>query len=394
MNEGSHERTSMLLTVFNYSVLAQGANFPNGGMWVFGSHGLKIFNIDGSTMYKHSSPDDICPASDNEGTSIHECRSFSDTVSDGVNYVWTTSNSRSGAQVEAFNLRDGELAGVFPTCTGPRGLTYLPWRQEVWFRCVSPNENDEDDESGYWDSFSTTSITENFPEISLKSDLPHFNDTAYGKPVFAQHANVAYSSDYRSNVVHKVDLNARIPLKNITIPNANGGWDIAYNPINKHVFMRTYVCCSCGTETSDVQQCREYRGTVHQDPVIVLTGPNANPNETQIGSCDSNCANSLADTIGVVEIDTLTDEIVGYHKNHLGFGASAVHMSPDAEYMVLMSVSGPNAPPARQNIRLLKPAANGAKSVSMSQWFCLTWHEGLISNFLFGSLFVDSLQGY
>ena len=75
---------------------------------------------------------------------------------------------------EAFNLRDGELAGVFPTCTGPRGLTYLPWRQEVWFRCVSPNEDDEDDESGYWDSFSTTSITENFPEISLKSERSIF----------------------------------------------------------------------------------------------------------------------------------------------------------------------------------------------------------------------------
>lgn len=334
---------------------ASSVNFPHGGLWVFGSHGLKIFSADGSKLLRHSEPKDICPLNDNNE---YNCRSFSDVISDESRYVWTAADNRGSARVEVFDLDNGNLVGSFPTCSGARGFQFLPKRREVWFRCTTPHAGDPDGESGYWDSFSTTSLGQHFPEVALRSDLPQFNDTSYGKPAFIEDAGIGFASDYRTNVIHKVDLNARKPLANITIPLASGGWDIVYSPLNEHLFMRTYVCCTCGGEDKDQKECQQYRGGVHADPVIVLTGPSANPSEEQIGACGRHCDNSAADTIGVAEVDTKTGAIIGYHKNSIGLGSSAVHLSPNAEYIVLMSTAG-----APGNIRLIKPGVNGAMSV-------------------------------
>ena len=327
-------------------------------MWIFGNHGLSIYSTDGSTELKKIPPEDICPV-DDEGQA--SCRSFNEIVSDYSKYAWTTADSRSGANVEIFDLDNGDHVGSFPTCTGARGFHFLPKRNEIWFRCTAPHVGDPDGESGYWDSFSTASIGSHFPEISLKRELSHHNETSYGQPVFLEERGIGYSTDFENGVVHKVDLDAREPLSNITIPNASGGWDMTYSPANEHIFLRTYVCCTCGGPDKDLENCIEYRGGVHADPVIVLTGPSANPMETQIGACGRHCDNSLADVIGVAEIDTKTDTVVGYHKNSIDLGASLVDVSPNGEFIVLVSTPG-----APANIRLLQPGANGQVSVCSS----------------------------
>ena len=343
-------------------------------------------------------PEDFCPI-DDEGNP--ECRSYNEIVSDYGKYAWTTANSRSGTNVEIFDLDYGHHVGSFPTCSGPRGFHFLPNRQEIWFRCTAPHTGDPDGESGYWDSFSTTSISSHFPEISLNQALPHSEETSYGQPVFLEERGIGYSSDYGNGVLHKVDLIDRVPLSNITIPNASGTWDMTYSPTNQHIFVKTMVCCTCGGPDKDLENCVEYRGGVHADPVIVLTGPSADPTQTQIGACGRFCDNSLADNIGVAEINTRTDTVVGYHKNSLGFGAASVYLSPNGEYVVLVS---PRGTPA--NIRLVKPGANGQPSVrsayvviafsrnSSSLVVCSLSLSQELTDFLSSFFSPDAIQGH
>lgn len=219
---------------------------------MFGNAGLKIFTADGSKILKHLPAKEVCPL-DSQGEA--SCRSFSELVSDEQNYIWTTSDSRSGYQVEVFDLKTGELAGILPTCQAPRGLTYLPSRQEVWFRCTSIHPTDPDGESGHWDSFSTTSIGANFPEVKLFSNLPNFNETRWGTAAFDSNTGIGYSSDYSNNVIHKVDLSTRTPLEAIQLEETlNGSWDMVYSPMNQHLYAKTYVRCTCGGPDKDLDE--------------------------------------------------------------------------------------------------------------------------------------------
>ncbi|KAL3935733.1 MAG: hypothetical protein SGARI_002850, partial [Bacillariaceae sp.] len=285
----------------------------NGGMWVFGAHGLKIFTADGSLMLRDQPASAICPKNE-EG--MPECTGFDYLTSDGQKYVWTAANSRQPF-VEAFDASTGDFVGRFETCDRTRDMKYLPKRDEMWLRCGRVNEQDGDRKSGHWDYFKTNSISTNYPEISLKESDPSFNETSWGRAIYRDDVGTAYTTDWRGGaVVHKVDLDSKTPVGNITLP-------------------LTAVCCTCGSPGADAEECQAYGDDVHMDNVTVLTGPSANADILQVGGCGAGCAGSPADTVGIYEIDTKTDTIVATHPGTTGFGVGDPIVTPNGKCIVM-----------------------------------------------------------
>ena len=59
--------------------------------------------------------------------------------------------------------------------------------------------------------------------------------------------------------LYKIDLSKRVALDSFNIPLAYGGYEVAYSKVNKHVFVRASVCCTCGFEGSDLgEDCGRY----------------------------------------------------------------------------------------------------------------------------------------
>jgi len=73
------------------------------------------------------------------------------------------------------------------------------------------------------------------------------------------------------------------------------------------------------------------------------------------GTCGDGCEGSPADTLGVLEFDTVSEEFVGSHTPKSGFG-STPEASPDGQYIVLFANDG------GKNLRVLRAGSNGAAS--------------------------------
>lgn len=91
---------------------------------------------------------------------------------------------------------------------------------------------------------------------------------------------------------------------------------------------------------------------------MVKTGPSKSDQE-QIGVCSGGCEGTRADTIGVVEFDTVNKVFVDNHniKEGTGWGADPVS-SPDGKWIVLLGNDG------GQYVRLLQAGTNGESSKS------------------------------
>lgn len=73
------------------------------------------------------------------------------------------------------------------------------------------------------------------------------------------------------------------------------------------------------------------------------------------GTCGLTCEGTAADTLGVLEFDTVSERFLGGHQPKIGFGATP-QASPDGKYIVLFANDG------GQNVRVLRAGENGAKS--------------------------------
>jgi hypothetical protein len=82
----------------------------------------------------------------------------------------------------------------------------------------------------------------------------------------------------------------------------------------------------------------------------------------QIGVCSGGCEGSRADTLGVVEFDTVNKVFVGNHniKEGTGWGADPVS-SPDGKWIVLLGNDG------GQYVRVLEAGKNGESSVRIPE---------------------------
>jgi len=74
-----------------------------------------------------------------------------------------------------------------------------------------------------------------------------------------------------------------------------------------------------------------------------------------IGKCGHSCEGSPADTLGVLEWDTKSKEIIGYHMNSLGFAADP-YIDPRGRYLVVFANNGD------REAAIIKTGKNGESS--------------------------------
>jgi len=125
-----------------------------------------------------------------------------------------------------------------------------------------------------------------------------------------------------------------------------GLYDLAFSPKNGHMFARSEVCCTCGFEGADTFECGRY-GSLN----ITVEG------KTMEGQCGRHCQGGPADTVGVIEIDTNTDTVVGTHKFAGTAPVYAPIASPDGELVILFGLDG------GKTVELLETGESGQKSV-------------------------------
>merc|ERR1712050_14841 len=185
-----------------------------------------------------------------------------------------------------------------------------------WLRCASQSGEHQ----GEMDVFSSAALGTDYKPTFM-------NDTSrpYGRiTVHSSMGPYGYISQYDNNVISEIDLSSREVSNRYEIPQAFGSYDLTYSPKNQHMFARARVCCACGFEGADVATCGT-RYSSEAEMVIVQLGQFADANP-QNGTCGNSCEGTSADTIGVVEFDTVSKSIVGTHniKAGTGFGADPV----------------------------------------------------------------------
>mmetsp|Transcript_5851 Transcript_5851/g.12327 ORF Transcript_5851/g.12327 Transcript_5851/m.12327 type:complete len:322 (-) Transcript_5851:65-1030(-) len=321
-------------------------------MWHFSPDGLSIYSPGGELLKQHPKKM-LCPETVSwDGTPTDDCYYFS-YASDGHRYVWAGSMA-GDHHVQAFNIDTGDYAGYLDTCSTPLDMEYHPVRQEMYVRCAQ--EDTDGGNPGEIDVFSSATLSSDLPMVS-------FNATRrpYGR--LAIHSSMGpygYSLAYDQSYITELDLSSKTVSGTYEIPDAYGGYDTAFSPVNKHLYFRSRVCCTCSSEEfvnddPDVASCG--RGGSN---VTVKTGPSRS-DDIKHGVCSSSCEGSRADTIGVVEFDTVHKVFVDNHniKEGTGWGAD-VMASPDGKWIVMLGNDG------GQYVRLMKAGKNGESSVSAS----------------------------
>lgn len=345
--------TTAILALFATGTRAAGdlevsmSNVPvrrlNTHMWMFGENGVSIFTPDGSKEVKTIPPERVCKnVTSDDGSSRVRC-DFNDVVSDGNKYVWA-SVARGVPKIDVFRIDTGDIVGSFGTCGNPRDLDYHPLREEIWVHCAEYSNISQ----SHLDVFSATA-----PAAPIVSSITMHDNTnlrSWGKlKTHAALGDVAYSTVTGYPTLFKIDTAERRVLREVDLrgdnPKFYGVYDIAFSPVNGHIYARTEVCCTCGFLGADTLECGRY-GSKN----ITIGG-----NLTE-GQCGKHCRGGPTDTIGVIEFDTNTDTIVGTH----GFvGSAPVYApfsSPDGEYTILFGLDG------GQKVDILRAGNSGEKS--------------------------------
>lgn len=234
----------------------------------FHRKGLAIYTADGKELKKTVDPERICLDKpgyvSTSGWNSH-CR-FYDVVSDGKKYVWAAV-SRGVSKINVFDIDTGDIVGAFETCADPSGLEYHALRDEVWVRCY--DVDDDSEEKTLLDVFSASS-----PSVNVQTDILWRTDglSSRGVSVIDKTlGDVGFLTDRDLPYLFKIDLSEKKILDRIAFPEAHGLYESAYSSVNKHVFVRSQVCCTCGSPSADRESCGRGSGSL----VNVTTGPNA-----------------------------------------------------------------------------------------------------------------------
>merc|ERR1712207_81691 len=141
----------------------------------------------------------------------------------------------------------------------------------------------------------------------------------YGRMVtHSSLGNIGYATQYDANVLTKFDLSSKEVRETIELMDgAEAAYDFEYSPVSKHLYIQSRVCCAAG--------------------------------------CGRGCEGSEADTIGVMEFDTVSGQFIGSHNSLKGNGVSPL-TSPDGKYIVLLPYDG------GETVRLLMAGTNGQES--------------------------------
>lgn len=301
-------------------------------MWIFSAEGVAIYSPDGRQRLKSLTADDL---------DCGESCFYFDVVTDGRRYVLANALHSTPNRVDVFSIETGDYLGGVATCSTPLDLDYLPNRDELWVRCAGSSD------SSHLNVFPLSALT-----TSALSEVRLTNSRSYGYAVFhSSLGNFGYATVNDANVLYRIDLAHRETVANFTLDNAHSAYDMTYSPANKHIFLRSRVCCTCGFDSADAPSCGRFGGTTGLD---IQTGPSAGRNDLN-GTCGVGCEGSLADTIGVMEFDTVSLTFVANHQPLVGYGATP-EASPDGRYVVLFANDG------GQNLRVLRAGSNGEPS--------------------------------
>ena len=303
-------------------------------VWAIGKSGISIYSTDGSSLIKRHDKNEICGGND--------C-SFREAISDGKHHVFASNALNS--TIDVYSIDTGAFVASLDTCGSPWSIDYHPVRDEVWVHCWGPDA--EVGDTGHVDVFSASSLDTPMSQVQLH---PILVGHAHGSvEVDSSLGHFGYATDLNTPFVYRMNLNTKEVEEKIEIPNVSGLYRMAYSHVNRHLFLRSYVCCSCGFDGADIAEC----GRVRPRPVNVVTGPNQGTDLN--GTCGHGCEGSPADTTGVFEFDTQSNEVVDTWQISDGLGADP-YVSPYGDFIALFGNNGGST------VRLLKPGKNGAPS--------------------------------
>jgi len=314
-------------------------------MWLFGTEGVYIYSVDGTKQIKHLKNTDICESViGRSGKPSQDC-GYKVVVSDGQKYVWA-SNTQGSGRVDVFDIDTGDFVASNPVCSYPWDLDYHPSREEVWVQCWSPKAVEGDD--GHIDVISINAISSDAKQVATGDGLEF---TGHGTVIVDSSLGPnGYGTVLSSPALYKIDLDRKEVKHNVTLPDAAGLFRMQFSPANKHLYIRAYICCTCGGSDSDYgEDCRNPDSLVD-----VKTGPNAGKMQVP-GLCGHSCEGTAADTIGLYEYDTVTDTVVGTINAPDGLSGNPF-AAPDGSFIAMLGNDGGNF------VRILEPTTNGSPS--------------------------------
>jgi len=144
----------------------------------------------------------------------------------------------------------------------------------------------------------------------------------------------------------KIDLTTKTLKSELILETANSAvhsiGEMSYSKKNRHLFVRTNVCCTCNSIVCDGNE------------EIIPVGPSAG----KLGVCGSSC-NGMpgVDIGGVLEIDTSSDSIITQHLMSDGETTGDPYVSPDGRWVAMITKVDTGS-----NVRILKTGSNGEDS--------------------------------
>lgn len=229
-------------------------NLPKA-MWVFSSEGLNILAVDGTKTLKTLSTKEL---------DCGEGCSYFDVVTDGHKYVWANAIHADPHRIDVFSLETGDYLGGVATCNTPLDSDYVVGREELWVRCAEPADLD-DPERGHMHVIQANSLGATSDEVRIS------DGRSYGYSTFhSSLGNYGYATANDLNVIFKIDLANRLAVANFTMDKAYAAYDMTYSKVNKHLYIRSRVCCTCGFEGADAATCGRGPGSPGKN---IQTGP-------------------------------------------------------------------------------------------------------------------------
>eukprot|EP00632_Arachnochrysis_sp_CCMP2950_P016659 CAMPEP_0185688816 /NCGR_PEP_ID=MMETSP1164-20130828/70_1 /TAXON_ID=1104430 /ORGANISM="Chrysoreinhardia sp, Strain CCMP2950" /LENGTH=597 /DNA_ID=CAMNT_0028355281 /DNA_START=25 /DNA_END=1818 /DNA_ORIENTATION=- len=310
-----------------YSATEQHVAGLDDAFWTFGTDGVRVFSNDGAAQLLSLPHDDICELREacfRGACSIHNDCNFYAAATDGT-HVFATKDE-SGGKIAIFDAVRGLYLGSYPTCARPVQMDYAPHRAELWVHCFSPDDAIGD--SGHLDVFSTSAWGLDRAQVALP------NQTLGGHT----HGWVeldAMTPDYAWASTREHPYLARINVHTLGVetydlaPHDCAALNvIAVSWRNKHLYVKCHVCCSCGVDADTGAECNAARAS----DVTLRDGT------TALGYCGIACDGSAADTVGLVEFDTVSKTVVATHYWD-DFGSGDPVASADGAFVVVESSS-------------------------------------------------------
>ena len=263
------------LCIISYTAIKDQFHYSRPGMidgpslWHFGGGGLNIFSPDGSETLKATAPEEICHnVTGYRGGAMELSCSFYDVVSDGKKYVWAAT-SRDDSTISVFDIDTGSIVGRHQGCESPHDLEFHPLRDEIWLRCEDTDVNSTD--ITHLDVLSASNPSGAVQTNILVGDraLEEGLSSSGYTVIHPDLGDVGYITDDSNPKLFQVDLSTKDITDAVELePKVHGLYEAAFSPVNKHIYVRALVCCSCGTVGSDLESCGRSPGY----PVSPTTG--------------------------------------------------------------------------------------------------------------------------